>query len=290
MLHLIHNPVAGRGRSRDAARRVVERLDASGVESRVWTTERPGHATRLTEALPGDATVVAIGGDGTLHEVARTCVGTDRIVGVVPVGSGDDFAYALGLPRGRIEPAVAALLGGSIRTVDTGVCNGEPFFNAMGAGFDAEVGALVNQAPAGLSGLTGYLWAVFIALRNLSPAHARIEMDGRLVHDGPCLLASCLNGPRTGGSFLFAPAARLDDGLLELVYAGPLTRAGTVALLPRVMMGRHFGHPQVHHVRGTKVRMEWQVPQSWHTEGEVSPRADAFDIEVRTASLRVLAP
>lgn len=290
MLHLIHNPVAGRGRARDAARDVRDRLAARGVESRIWTTERRGHATELAGALPSDATVVAIGGDGTVHEVAKACLGGSRRLGVVPVGSGDDFAHALGLPRGAIEPAIEVLTAGRLRTIDSGVCNGEPFVNAVGVGFDAEVGRRVMEAPRPLGGLAAYLWSVAACLRDLRLVTVRIEADGAVLHHGPCLLASCQNGPRTGGSFRFAPAARVDDGVLELLIAGRVDRLGVLGLLPRVMVGRHLSHPEVRHVRAERVTMTWDVPQAWHTEGEAFAPASRFEIEVRPGSLRVLAP
>ena len=290
MLHLVHNPVAGRGRARDAARAVRDALAARGIDSRIWTTERPGHATELTLSLPEDATVVAIGGDGTVHEVAKGCIGNGRLLGVVPTGSGDDFAHGLGLRRGRIEPAVDVLAAGHVRTVDTGVCNEEPFVNAVGVGFDAEVGHRVAEAPRPLAGLGAYLWSVAVCLRDLRPVRARIEADGRVVHEGPALLASCLNGPRTGGSFRFAPAARMDDGRLDVLIGGSIGRLGTLGLLPRVMLGRHLTHPHVRHLQAQRVVMRWEAPRAWHTEGETFAPRERFEIEIRPASMRVLAP
>lgn len=290
MLHLVHNPVAGRGRVREAAATVAGMLGDRGVDARVWTTDRPGHATAIAAALPGDATVVAVGGDGTVHEVARSCIGTARTLGVVPIGSGDDFAHALGIGRTGLRDAVEVLVRGRVRTIDTGVCNGVPFVNAAGVGFDAEVGARVARAPARWTGVAAYLWAVGVSLRELTHRSVRVEADGAVVHDGACLLASCQNGPRTGGSFRFVPDASLDDGLLDLLIAGRIGRAGVANLLPRVMMGRHLGHPRVRHVRATRVRMTWGEPRGWHTEGEVHPSTGRFDVRIVPASLRVRAP
>ena len=290
MLHLIHNPVAGRGRARDAADDVRTRLADRGVAAQVLTTRRPGHATELARSLPDDATVVAIGGDGTAHEVAKGCIGNGRTLGVVPVGSGDDFGHALGLPRGDVARAVEVLVARRVRTIDTGVCNGEPFVNAVGVGFDAEVGRRVADAPRYLRGIGAYLWSVAVSLRDLTPVVATVTADGTTVHHGPCLLASCQNGPRTGGSFRFAPAAVLDDGLLELLVAGDVRRWGTLGLLPRVLVGRHLSHPKVRHVRARRVSMTWEAPRDWHTEGETFLPASTFEIEVRPASLRVVAP
>lgn len=290
MLHLIHNPVAGRGRARSAASAVAAALAGRGVPARVWTTEHPGHATAIAESLPGDATAVAVGGDGTVHEVARACIGTRRTLGVVPTGSGDDFAHALGIGRQRLHEATTVLAQGRVRVVDTGVCNGEPFVNAVGVGFDAEVGRRVAQAPVALGGLTAYLWAVGVSLRHLARTTVRVSVDGVLVHEGASLLASCQNGPRTGGSFRFAPSASLDDGLLDVLIAGSVGRAGAVALLPRVLVGRHLGHPRITHLRAREVEMHWQAPRGWHAEGEVFAPSCRFRVGVRPGSLRVLAP
>lgn len=290
MLHLIHNPVAGRGRGRDAARRASELLREANVEHRVWTTERPGHARTIATSLPPDATVVAIGGDGTVHELLPACVGTRRTLGIVPRGSGDDFAHALGLPRNRIEPAVAALIAGRTRLVDSGVCNDEPFLNAVGTGLDAEVGARVVDAPAPLSGLGAYLWSVAVTLSGMRLGRIRVELDGRVAFEGRSLLTSVQNGPRTGGSFRFAPAARIDDGRFAVVVAGDLTRLGTLGLLPRVMVGRHLGHPKVHLFDAQRVRIDWDQPRVWHAEGEIQVSTRTLEITVRPASVRVLAP
>ncbi len=290
MLHLIHNPAAGRGRGRSTAERVRAALEAHGRCARVWTTEHPGHATALTRTLPDDATVVAIGGDGTVHEVAAACVGTARTVGIVPTGSGDDFAHALGLPRRGIAAAVSALLEGRVRTVDTGVCNGVPFVNAVGVGFDAEVGRRVVEAPRPLAGLGAYLWSVAVSLRDLRLAEVRLEVDGALRYEGPSLLVSTQNGPRTGGSFRFAPAARIDDGRFEIVLAKRVCRRDVPILLPKLMAGRHVGDRRVATYSGGTVTMRWSEPRTWHTEGEIQAPCARFELAVRPGTLRVLAP
>lgn len=265
-------------------------LERAGIEHRVWTTERPHHATEITSHLPKDATVVALGGDGTVHEVGIACADTPRTLGIVPTGSGDDLAHALGLPRGRIEPAVDALIAGHTRLIDSGICNDERFVNAVGSGFDAEVGARVADAPPSLKDMAAYLWAVFATLREFELASVRVEADDALVYEGRSLLVSVQNGPRTGGSFRFAPNAALDDGYFDVVVAGRFTRMGTVAILPRVMLGRHLSHPQVHMARASHVRVSWSAPRVLHMEGEIRAAASELDVRMRPRSLRVIAP
>lgn len=289
MLNLIFNPVAGRGRARHALPRIRSYLEGAGIDVRVLTTQRPGHASELAAALPDDARVVAVGGDGTAHEVASACVGNGRVLGVVPVGSGDDFAFALGIGRHDLEGALAHIALAGERRVDTATANGALFINAASAGFDADVAERVRAAPSGFRGLGAYLYGVVTGLGHFDPAEVEVLVDGRRVYEGRSLLVSTQLGPRTGGSFLFAPAARSDDGLLDVVVAGDLGRLGTLGLLPRVMVGRHLGHPQVLVTRGRSVRLRWRKPQPAHVDGERLETAATFALDVAPASLRVMA-
>lgn len=287
MHHIVYNPMAGRGRSRRALAAVEAYLAEHAMPYRVHTTTRRGHATDLVDELPVDAPVLALGGDGTAHEVAAACVGTDRTLGVIPSGSGDDFAFALGLDRSDVDAALETIRASSTRLVDVGRVNGTTFINAMGAGFDADVAAVVQVAPSFLMGPAAYLFAVLAALKDFALADARVEVDGRVVHDGPSLLVSAQNGPRTGSSFLFAPEASLDDGMLDVVIAGRFTRLGALAILPRLMEGRHLDHPAVQLVRGSHVHIVWSRARPFHMEGEVAGPAREFDVRVMPKALKV---
>ncbi len=289
MLNLIFNPIAGRGRAAAALAQARTYLDAQGVAYRVLTTEGPGHATELAASTPEEAVVVAVGGDGTTHEVAKACINAPRTLGLLPVGSGDDFAFALGIQRGDLAGALDRLLHGDTRRVDTGTVNGEPFINAAGVGFDADVARRVVDAPRPLRGLAAYLWGVMAALGALDPAPVEVSVDGQTVYRGRSLLVSTQLGPRTGGSFLFAPAASLDDGTFDVLVAGDLGRAGTLALLPKVMRGAHLGHPKVHAFRGQRVRLSWERAQPGHVDGERLTPATSFDLTLNPTSLRVLS-
>ncbi len=236
------------------------------------TTEGPGQATHLARKLPEAAKIVCIGGDGTVHEVAKACLGTDRILGVLPVGSGDDFAFALGLARRDLAQALQVICTGKTRTIDTGLVNGIPFVNAVGIGFDAEVAARVHQAPRPLAGHLAYLYAVITTLRLLEVSTVEITVDGRSVYWGPSLLASTHNGPRIGGGFLFAPGAKLDSGYLEVLIATDFDRPGTLAILPKVLRGTHLDHPKVHAFQGQEILLRWSSARPGHVDGELSSR------------------
>ena len=326
MLHLVYNPAAGRGRAPSSLEAALRLLDQAGASYQLHTSEAPGHASELAAATPPGSVVVAVGGDGTVNEVVRglvlrrpgrclarpsgtvgsrqaddavtgTPVNPDanrvplaerKTLGVIPVGSGDDFAFALGLRRRDVEGAVARLLAPNPRAIDLGWVNGEPFVNALGVGFDAEVAHRLTLAPRFLKGLAAYLYATMVTLGRLQPVEVEARVDGAVLYRGRSLLIATQNGPRTGGSFLFAPDARNDDGQLDVVVAGDLGVPGTLALLPRVMRGGHLGHPQVHLTRGRRLSLEWATPRHAHTEGEPLGAARSFEVHVEPGGLRVL--
>ena len=294
MLHLIVNPTAGRGRALPHLDAIVRALEGAGAPVAVHTTADADAARALVATLPEHATAVAVGGDGTVHAVMRGCLEHDRRLGVLPFGSGDDFAHALGLARTRPDDAVRTLLSGRERRIDVGTVNGEPFVNAFGTGFDADVARRILAAPPSFRGLARYLYGVLSALRDFRLAHVALEMTttgGELERfAGPALLVAVQNGPRTGGSFRFAPGARPDDGVLDVVVAGAFGRAGTLAILPRVMRGRHLDHPKVHRFAATSVDLTWSTPVAGHAEGELIPVGGTFRVRLRPGALRVVAP
>lgn len=287
MYSLIYNPVAGRGRARDALARVVAFFDEARLPLEVLTTERPGHARELAAALPADARVIVLGGDGTLHEAAAACVGTERTLGVLPLGSGDDFAFALGLDRRDLAGALRIVRAGRVERVDSGVVNGQPFINVVGVGLDADVARAVGGAPPLLREGGAYLYAILTALLRLELGSVRVSVDGALAYHGLALLVSTHNGPRAGGAYLFAPDATLQSGRLDVLVAGRFSRLGALRILPKVTRGAHLDHPQIFLFRGREVVLEWNAARACHAEGEPIPSSARFEIAVRPSSLKV---
>ncbi len=294
MHHLIVNPSAGHGRGLPHLDAIVRQLEAGGLSVSVHTTRSRAEAERLVTDLPTGATAVAVGGDGTVHGVLRGCLAGGHRLGLVPFGSGDDFAYALGLGRGDPSSAVRALLEGRERRIDVGEVNGEPFVNAFGTGFDADVARRILAAPPTFRGLARYLYGVVSALRDFRLSDVEVVMTDATGEvrrfAGPALLVAVQNGPRTGGSFRFAPDAAPDDGVLDVVVAGRFGRAGTLAILPRVMRGRHLGHPEVHRFAATSLDVGWTSSVAGHAEGEPIATAAEYRVRLRPGALRVVAP
>ena len=290
MLYLIVNPVAGKGRALKSLPTIKAFLNTHQLNYQLLQTRGRGHAAQLTRGLPDDAVVVVVGGDGTLHEVATACIATKRTLGVIPMGSGDDFAYALGLDRYDVMMALSTIKAGHVVQVDTGQVNDSVFINAFGVGFDAEVAHAVQHSPKLLKGKAAYFYAVFKALRTLKNTHVHIHVDERQVFSGKALLVAIQNGPRTGGSFLFAPDASLVSSQLELVVAKDFTKTDVVTILPKVMRGQHQHQEKITFATGKDIVLTWQHHQHAHTDGELLPQTKQFHVRINPASLRVLAP
>lgn len=291
---LVLNPHAHRGRSAGRRDRISSFIAERGVEP-VWhVTEGRGHAYEISRGLPEDALVVAVGGDGTVHEVAAACSGTPRTMGVLPVGSGNDYVKALGIGT-ALDGALRVLAGGEARVVDTGTVSADgreavPFNNGLGVGFDAQVAEGAARAPRRLGGVGGYLWSVGRLLWSFRCYGARITLDGgETVKSETILLAAAL-GTTYGAMFRFAPDALLDDGRFDVVWSSKVSLPDVLRLLPAVLRGTHTGHPRIHTARAREVTVELDEPLAAHVDGELLEDSSRFEVRIVPGSLRVVAP
>ena len=294
MLHFILNPAAGGGRARAALGALQAELTSRGLEYQLHFTERPGHATAITRALPGLEPVIAVGGDGTLSEVVAGLLHDaphhDRPLGIVPLGTGDDFARGFALPVNDLHRALDVLWHGKLETIDAGRLDGRVFVNGIGSGFDAQVASVVKLAPKFLPGPGQYLWAIIAELARLELRPAHVLVDGQLVHDGPALLVAVMNLTSYGGGLRIAPTSSPRDGLLDVVIGGRFGKAGALGILPRLAKGQHLGHPEVRLHRGQTVRVEWAKPTAAHMDGELLEPRTVIEASLLPNALRVFAP
>lgn len=287
--HLILNPVAGRGRSTAHQKDIETYLKGWGIEAAWHMTEEPGHAGQIASGLPDETLVVAVGGDGTVHEVAAACMETKRTMGVLPVGSGNDYVKALGIGT-RLERALEVLVEGIVRRVDMGEVNGLLFNNGLGIGFDAEVAAGVKEAPKILGGAGGYLWSVGRLLWGFECHEARLKFgDGEEIAAETILVAVAL-GTTYGARFRLAPGSSLEDGAFDVVWSEEVTREEVIRLIPSVLRGTHLGHPKIHFGRTAEIEVVLKEATQAHIDGEILPPAQRFRARVLPRTLRVLAP
>jgi diacylglycerol kinase (ATP) len=287
--HLVLNPAAGGGRSGRQRALISGVLERNGVRP-VWhVTKKTGDAYEIVRGLPGGVPVVAVGGDGTVHEVAAACAGTGRVMGVLPLGTGNDYVKALGI-GGDLRRALGVLVDGRVRVVDAGEVNGVPFNNGLGIGFDAEVAEGVAKAPSYLGGPGRYAWSVGRLLWGFRCHGATLRLDGQGVVEAKTILVAVALGTTYGSMFRLAPGAVLNDGLFEVVWSEEVSRAEVLRLIPSALWGTLTDQKKVHAARAREVEVDLSEPVPAHVDGEMLSPTREFRARVLPGALHVLGP
>lgn len=288
---VIVNPAAGRGRGRREWPSQASALRDAGVRFEAAETTAPGEAVALAERAAREYdVVVAAGGDGTLHEVANGLLhsGTRASLGVLPLGSGDDFVKMLP-PRNPVE----RLARGIPRPFDAGriVAGATRYFaNGMDIGFGAHGAKNLTRIPRFLTGLGAYLGALALTMVRYPRLEVTLQLDDGAVHVQSTTLTAVMNGCCFGGSFRVCPEARADDGELDLLIARGCSRLDILGLVPKILRGTHAGDARLRMARARRVRIESGEPLLVEADGEIAfEDARRLDIEVLPAALRVLA-
>lgn len=280
---LIANPVAGRGKARARTRAFLEELRRSGIRPVLKWTEAPGHARELGAQQHGDFdAILAVGGDGTAHEVAAGIIESKARIplGVVPFGSGNDFARLLGMPK-DIRLIVQSLAQvreanfdyGTVEWQAAAAAGRDIFVNAVGCGFDAFVADEVKYATF-LKGHLRYLATVMRSLgRWQNPvAHVDSGVDGEARRwKGPLLLCTAAIGISSGGGFLLTPRATPTDALFDVCIARSMPLRRILQVLPLALAGRHIGAPEVSYFRAGSISLACPAGVPIHLDGEVIP-------------------
>lgn len=296
---VILNPTAGRGAGARLSSKIAESLHSHGLEFELSTTTGPSSATVLAReaAARGCEAVVAVGGDGTVNEVlnglmAATQDANGTALGVVPIGTGNDFAFGAGVPL-SLREACQAIARGQSRVLDVGRMRAdseEPryFLNGVGMGFDAQA----NIESRKIRRLRGTLLYVVAVLRTLafyyySPL-ITMRVDGdELVQ--PSLLISVMNGRRMGGGFYITPSSEMDDGLFDFCVAAQVSRPKMVAFVPRFMRGTHTTDVDITMGQGRQITVVSESPWVAHLDGEIyGMGARRYEIELLPQRLRLI--
>ncbi|MEZ4606016.1 MAG: YegS/Rv2252/BmrU family lipid kinase [Deinococcales bacterium] len=295
-VHLIVNPTAGRGRAKREIAAVRDSL-AKLTEFSFHETHYRGEAREIAAQLPDAALILSLGGDGTLNEIAHSCAHSKRKIGVLPAGSGDDFAKAIGISSlsEGLKLVEAFLQGGAkLQKVDSGVVRSEHetrrFVNTVGIGFDAEVGERMQRLPLFLKGQVAYLCALGIHLFVMRSVACEVRCDGESFFQGSSLFISNQNGPRTGGSFYLSPHAKVQDGLLDVVIAGRLGVLETLVLVPQTLSGKLINHEKIFRKQARQLEIKFAEARLGHTEGELLQPSRWFGVGLEPQSLNILMP
>jgi len=259
-------------------------ISGSGIQHEVLRTEAEGDAIRLAKGASGQC-VVAVGGDGTVNEIANALVGSGKTMGVIPAGSGNDMIKSIGVPV-ETEAAFELLLSGKRVVMDVGTvrCSGsdemlpepgEPearyFVNGVGVGFDAAVAVRTRQIRF-LSGTALYLVAALQTLGKYDSPEYDVEFDGESRRSRNLLMAIG-NGVCAGGGFYLTPDARVDDGLLDLCVIERASVPRILLLMPSAMRGKHGPAKEVNFFRAKEINISCKTPFYVHADGEIVGRS-----------------
>ncbi len=241
----------------------------------------------------GATSLVAIGGDGTVHHALQVVANSSTTLAIVPSGSGDDIARAVGVRRGDLNGALDTLVTGRVRAVDLGRATPDndshaaTWFGAtLYAGFDARVNARANRMTTKV-GPAKYPAAVIAEIASLRAHPFVLELDGRLERMNACAVIIG-NGPSYGGGMLICPDAVPDDGWLDLTVVDGVPRRTLLRVLPKVYSGRHVSHPAVRTARAQSVRMAAPGLVAFADGEQVGPLP--LTVDVVPGALHVLVP
>ena len=286
---LILNPVSGRDAAPDFLVAINERLRARVGLLDIGITVSEGDATTLAEHAAGEGVerLFVCGGDGTLNEVVN---GVARVpgalaavsFGVIPLGTGNDFATALGLPE-DIDDAIEQLFEVPAVEVDVGRLNGRHFVNVSAGGFIAEVSDAVNPQLKTIAGKLAYLVGGAQAVLTHEPVTAEISISGQHFSRAIHAFAVC-NSKLVGGGRLIAPYAEFDDGLLDVCLIGEMPIVEFIALLQRVSSGQHVEDDRVSYLRGSELELRFDRTVKVNTDGQVLEASTCrYDVLPRAA-------
>ena len=285
-LKLIFNPAAGRGRARRHVGKAFAYLRQRSAVVDCVPSASPDDLTRIAAESSREDwdRVVVCGGDGSLHLAVREFDLQRGTLGLLPLGSGDDFAQAVGIPR-TIIGACEVILRGKTREVDVATANGLRYLGVAGIGFDSEVAEYANENARFLRGPLLYVYSMLRVLPRFTPH--RVRMNGTRSEE---IMFACVGNTRQyGGGIRITPNAKIDDGLLDLCLVHRATRIELLKTVPRAYMGAHLTSPFVETARAEQFSFESERPMHVYADGErLTHTPVTFALE--DGKLRVAAP
>ena len=295
------NPASANGSTGRRWPELARRAAALGLEGETLVSERPGHLAALAAAAgaAGATAIVVVGGDGTGHEVVDGLAragASDRVeLGLIPFGTGRDFARSLRIPR-RLDDALEVVRGGRVRTVDIGRAtyasgNGEAvahFANFAGAGISGAIADRANRTTKAFGGRLSFIWATLAVFTRWQPTEMTVEIDGAR-RQVLLLEALAMNGDYTAGGMWVAPEASLEDGTFDVVLIGNFSKAEFTTTFPKIYRGTHVSHAKVEIVRARELRVDAPSPLPIVLDGE-QPGTTPVRFELLPGALRVRVP
>ena len=291
------NPAAENGAAGRRWPELAHEAASLGLQGDTRFSERPGHLTELAREAAADADLlVAVGGDGTVNEVVNGIAGLDVELALIPRGTGGDFVRTFGIPR-KLDRAVEVALRGRTRAIDLGRGRyrswaGEDedsyFANIASAGMSGAIAKRTNETSKALGGKVSYAWATVAVFSRWRSDEVRVRVDGTeqagRMHD-----VIVANGRYLGGGMKMVPEAEPDDGLLDVLLIGDLTKRDLLLTMPKTYRGKHLPHPKATLLRGTTVEIDAPEPLPVELDGE-QPGTTPVCFEIVPRALRLRVP
>jgi YegS/Rv2252/BmrU family lipid kinase len=282
---VVFNPAAGRGRAARHASAAARFLSDAGADIDFAASTSPADLTRIAAegSRSGYDAVVVCGGDGTLNLAIRDFDLAGSPLALIPMGSGNDFAGVVGIPK-RLADACQIVLRGRAREIDVAVVNGRRYLGVAGIGFDSEVARYANERVRFLRGSPVYLYAILRVLPRFQPH--RIRIDGV---DEEIMFCAVGNTRQYGGGIRITPDASIDDQLLDLCIVHRTSRLQLLKTLPQAYRGKHVQSPFVEVRRASSFAIETERPLDVFADGEPVTTTPA-KFSIAPEKLRVIVP
>ncbi len=275
--HIVLNPFAGRWKGAKLYHKIASYARFLKHIEKFQLTTAPGEAIQIARETNAEL-VVAAGGDGTVNEVVNGILqsGTEKLLGVIPVGSGNDFARMLNLKPFKIKLAIESIRKRKITASDVGLIQFSDekgnfyerfFINGVGIGFDAMV-ANESRKIKHLRGIPLYLLSIFRTLSKYKTPEMEVYIDGRLIKD-KIFLVAIGNGISAGGGFLLTPHAKINDGVFDVCLVNDLSILRILQVLPTVLKGKHINYPEVRMFKAKEIEIRSNSNLTMHADGEI---------------------
>jgi diacylglycerol kinase (ATP) len=296
------NPASANGSTGRRWAEIARTAAARGLEGDVLFSEAPGHLSELAAgaARDGAGVLVAVGGDGTVHEVANGILSSGQAEAVelalLARGTGKDVVRSLRIPR-KLEQAIDVAKDGRTRAIDVGLAHYRGwdgsdahsyFVNFAGTGISGAIARRANDTSKAMGGRLSFMWATMAVFARWKAADVTTRIDGE-TRRGAMFEVLAMNGDYTAGGMLMAPDAEPDDELFDVVLIGDVTKADFVRTFPKIYRGKHLSHPKIDVLRGKRVEVDAETPLPMVVDGE-QPGTTPVRFEIVPKALRIRVP
>ena len=291
-IKLIINPNSSRGRVKNKIKHIEEYIKILDSDYSIDFTQRPKHAIELARKAANEKNeiVIAVGGDGTVHEVINGIYGTNSSLGIIPIGAGNDISVCLGIPQKDIKKAIEIIKIGKTKKIDLGKINGEYFVGVAGTGFDTMVVDFTfkNRNLLKLLGSLFYIYGVYNVLIKFKPIFFKLITKDNIIEKKAMTIAVG-NSWMYGGGMKVVPDAKLDDGLFDVCIVEEISKLEFLKVFPRVFSGTHITHPAVKIFRTNFLRIESNRKISVQADGEII-KSLPVNFEIIPKALNAIVP